>query len=159
MPPLTRAGLLGYRALLHLYPRTFQHQFASDMLRDFQDGGSDASIDRGWKGEAAHMWKAYTDTVLSLARERGSSRGAVIGAISVLATAILFTVPTWPPARDFQRPPARAMSAEEFTAVLLVLGLFLLIALVIALTSGVVNPLLQRRRKPAVRRASSRGLL
>jgi hypothetical protein len=159
MPSLTRVGLLGYKALLHLYPRAFQQQFTSDMLRDFQDRGLDASVDRGWKGEAAHMWQAYTDIALSLARERGSGRGALIGALSVCATAILFFAPIWPPLPDVPRPPARAISADEFTAVLLVLGLFLLVALVIGVTCGVVNPMLQRRRNPPVRSASGRGLL
>lgn len=135
----TNAARAGYRAILRLYPRRFQDQFAEDMLRDFMDASIDASVNAGWGCWFAHVSRAYADAIISLVREWGRERTAMIGMISVVATAVVFTIPFLPPVPNATRPPARPLSVDELSLVLFILGMLALIALVTVLGSRLVS--------------------
>jgi len=157
---MSALAVRGYRALLHLYPRAFREQFASDMVRDLVDAKGEAATRGGWRGELSCVRRAYMDVLVSLARQWSRDTTATIGGLAVLATAALFTAPIFPPLPNIRRPVAAPLSVNELSLILFILGLLFMIAIVIVLTCCVVKPTLRRvARGSSPRRASrSQGL-
>lgn len=67
-----------YRALLHLYPRDFQHEFGVMMAQDFYDLSRDA-YEKGGSVKLSSIWlQTVTDLVITATAEHLDTRGKFI---------------------------------------------------------------------------------
>ena len=138
-------GDVVYRAVLRLYPRRFQEEFASDMALDFADASDEAWMQRQWTGLLAVWVRSATDVVRSLTRQWMRTRlpfVAVISALVALSTAALAqTVVPRGPFLAQVKPNDR----DLVILILLTACVVLVIASTIIFTQWFLRPLLYRR--------------
>ena len=134
-----------YRAVLRLYPRRFQEEFASDMALDFADASDEAWMERRWSGLLAVWLRSLSDIVRSLTRQWMRTRRPFVfltSAVIALSTvAIAQTVVPRGPFIAQVKPHDR----DLVVLILMAACVVLVIASTIIFTQWFLRPLLYRR--------------
>jgi len=89
---IIRASRQAYSGLLILYPGDLRRRFAAEMADVFEDLMREAAARRGPRGIAAIWRSALWELLTVAAPSRLASNTAMAGALSFLASSVLFLV-------------------------------------------------------------------
>jgi hypothetical protein len=144
MQPPTGIGLMVYRALLALYPRTFRRAFGFDMTQDFEEASEEAWQNERWRGLVCFWLFTGADVIRTAPLQwirNGTLAFSVFAVLSAASCAALVEVVT--PRVAYQVQPGSA-EREGVLVLILVTTVVVLIAATVIFSLLFLRPVLNR---------------